>query len=80
MLVNMHEAKSQLSKLGRLVWEGEEVVIARAGRPYLRLTPYRAADRTLGIWEGEVRIADDFDQVPREIIDSFYESDLDDYL
>ena len=42
--------------------------------------PGTAADRTLGIWEGEVRIADDFDKVPREVIDSFYDSDLDDYL
>jgi len=41
MKVNMHEAKSQLSRLGRLAWEGEEIVIARAGEPYLRLEPYR---------------------------------------
>ena len=80
MLVNMHEAKSQLSKLGRLVWEGEEVVIARAGKPYLRLLPYRAPDRRLGLLEGQIWIADDFDETPQEIIDSFYESDLDDYL
>ena len=45
MKVNMHEAKSQLSRLGRLAWEGEEVVIARAGEPYLRLEPYRRAPR-----------------------------------
>ena len=41
MKVNMHEAKSQLSRLGRLAWEGEEIVIARSGEPYLRLEPYR---------------------------------------
>ena len=37
----MHEAKSQLSKLGKLAWEGEEIIIAKAGEPYLRLEPYR---------------------------------------
>ena len=80
MLVNMHEAKSQLSKLGRLAWEGEEVVIARAGKPYLRLTPYKEPDRRLGLLEGKIWIADDFDETPQDIIDSFYKSDSDDYL
>lgn len=41
MKVNMHEAQSQLSRLGKLAWEGEEIVIAKAGEPYLRLEPYR---------------------------------------
>ena len=74
----MHEAKSQLSRLGRLAWEGEEIVIARSGAPYLRLVPYRErrAKRTLGILKGQMRIAPDFDETPREIIDSFYESKL----
>ena len=39
--VNMHEAKSRLSELGELVWKGEKVVIARAGKPYLDLLPHR---------------------------------------
>ena len=41
MKVNMREAKSQLSRLGKAAWAGEVVVIARAGEPYLRLVPYR---------------------------------------
>ena len=40
MQVNMGEAKAQLSKLGELAWQGEEIVIAKAGKPYLRLTPF----------------------------------------
>ena len=78
MKVNMHEAKSQLSRLGRLAWEGEEIVIARAGKPYLRLEPYREwrAKRKLGVWKGQVRIARDFDETPQEVIDSFYDSNL----
>ena len=56
MKVNMHEAKSQLSRLGRLAWDGEEIVIARAGEPYLRLVPYRKqrTKRKLGVLKGGV--------------------------
>ena len=39
MQVNMHEAKTQLSRLAERAWEGEEVIIAKAGKPYLRLVP-----------------------------------------
>lgn len=78
MKVNMHEAKSQLSRLGRLAWEGEEIVIAKAGEPWLRLEPYREqrARRKLGALKGRIRIAPDFDETPQEVIDSFYDSDL----
>ena len=78
MKVNMHEAKSQLSRLGRLAWEGEEIVIARAGEPWLRLEPYRERRdrRKLGVLKGQIRIAPDFDETPQEVIDSFYESNL----
>ena len=69
---NMHEAKSQLSKLGELAWEGEEVVIAKAGKPYLVLQPYRERrPRTLGSLEGQIWIAPDFDETPLDIIEAF---------
>ena len=78
MKVNMHEAKSQLSRLGQLAWQGEEVVIAKAGEPYLRLLPYRErpVKRTLGSWKGRVQIAPDFDETPASVVDGFYESRL----
>ena len=41
MQVNMHEAKSQLSRLGELACQGERVIIAKAGKPYLELLPYK---------------------------------------
>lgn len=61
--VNLREARSQLARLGRLAWAGEEVVIARAGQPYLRLAPYRESrpERKLGGLEGRIRLSDDFD-------------------
>ncbi len=73
MQVNMHEAKSQLSRLGELVWQGEEVVIAKAGKPYLVLSPYRApaGKRKLGLLKDKIWIAPDFDETDQDIIDAF---------
>ena len=78
MKVNMHEAKSQLSRLGKAAWQGEEVVIARAGEPYLRLVPYRErlTRRELGALRGQIRIAPDFDETPPEVIDAFWKSKI----
>ena len=45
MQVNMSEAKSQLSRLGELVCQGERVIIAKAGKPYLELRPYEETKR-----------------------------------
>ena len=78
MKVNMHEAKSQLSRLARLAREGEEVVICKSGQPWVRLMPYQECvePRQPGGLEGRIAIAPDFDETPREVIDSFYESKL----
>jgi prevent-host-death family protein len=58
--VTIHEAKTHLP---RLIAAGEEVIIARNGRPMARLVPIpeRACDRQPGQWRGKVRIAADFD-------------------
>ncbi|QIT55929.1 type II toxin-antitoxin system prevent-host-death family antitoxin [Aquisalimonas sp. 2447] len=73
MQVNMHEAKSSLSRLGERVICGERVVIARAGKPYLELMPYRASGgaRTPGRLKGQIRMAADFDDLPEEVIRAF---------
>ena len=73
MQVNMHEAKSQLSRLGELAWQGEEVVIAKAGKPYLNLTPYRESRRMRkpGVLKGQIWVAPDFDETPIEVIEAF---------
>lgn len=69
MRVNMHEAKTQLSRLAALAWEGEPIVICRAGRPWLRLVPYerRVETRQLGGLEGQIWISDDFDKEDEEL-------------
>lgn len=73
-IVNTHEAKTHLSKLLDQVAAGEEVVIAKAGKPIARLVAYAPSDapRTGGQWRGRVHIASDFDEpLPRDIEQSF---------
>jgi prevent-host-death family protein len=77
-IVNMHEAKSTLSKLVEKVAAGEEVVIAKAGKPVARLVKYDREPRKLGGWEGKVWMADDMDAVDDEIAALFYADDEDD--
>ena len=73
--VNIHAAKTQLSRLLEQVEEGEEIVIARAGKPIARIVPLvpRKPRRRLGILEGQYSVPDDFDDpLPDEIVDEFY--------
>ena len=71
--VNMHEAKSQLSRLVEQALAGEEIIIAKAGRPMVRLLPVRMDEqpRVPGRLKGRIRLAADFDITPDEIIDRF---------
>lgn len=76
--IGMREAKTHLSRLGRLAREGREVVIRRYGKPFLKLVPLREEPpprkkepRRLGFLRGQVRVAPDFDETPDEVIRSF---------
>lgn len=71
--VNVHEAKTQLSRLLEKVEAGERVVIARAGQPVAVLVPYAEAAprRVLGLFAGEARLADDFDVLPADVAAAF---------
>lgn len=61
--VNIYEAKTQLSRLIERALRGEDVVIARAGAPVVRLVKWEPPrNRVAGVWEGKVSIADDFDE------------------
>jgi prevent-host-death family protein len=70
-IVNMHEAKTTLSKLVEKVANGEEVVIAKAGKPVAKLVKYEREPRRLGGWEGKVWMAEDFDETDEELIALF---------
>jgi prevent-host-death family protein len=73
IISNIHEAKSRLSKLVQQVEKGEEVIIARAGKPVAKLVPYseEGKARRGGQWSGKVHVAKDFDILPRDIAASF---------
>lgn len=73
-LYNLYSAKTSLSKLVDRAAAGEEIVIAKAGRPMARLVPFERAARPRrpGGWETGIRIAEDFDApLPDEILDAF---------
>jgi len=75
--VNIYEAKTQLSRLVEEAASGEDVVIARAGRPVARLTQLQKTGRKrrLGLLDGRFKIPDDFNRsLPEEILRAF-ESD-----
>ena len=71
--VNIHEARTRFSRLIERVEAGEEVVIARAGRPVARLVPIRRSTkpRVPGQWRGQIAIGPDFDAANEEIIRNF---------
>lgn len=72
--VNVHEAKTHLSRLLARVAAGEEVVLARAGKPIARLVPFRRlkGERPLGIDRGRYQVPDDFDAaLPEDLLAAF---------
>jgi prevent-host-death family protein len=70
--VNVHEAKTQLSRLLQRVEEGHEIVIARAGKPVARIVPVREPRKPVfGADAGKIWIADDFDDTPDDVVRAF---------
>lgn len=65
-VINIHEAKTTLSKLIARVQRGDEILIGKAGHPVARLSPYDAAEkpRVPGLLKGKLRIGEDFDALP----------------
>jgi prevent-host-death family protein len=78
MVVNIHEAKTHLSRLLQRVAAGEEVTIARSGVPVARLVAVESkAKRPLGFARGEIWIADDFDApLPDDLLAAFYGGEI----
>jgi len=70
--VNIHQAKTHLSRLLERVASGEEIVIAKSGRPMAKLVPLAAEKRRPGRLEGKIRMAADFeDPLPESIMKAF---------
>lgn len=78
--VNVHEAKTHLSRLLVRVEQGEEVVIARAGKPVAKLVPHREQKprRQAGGWEG-VHVPDSFYEPLPEDIMRYFRGEVDDF-
>ena len=72
--INIHQAKTQFSRLVERVAGGEEIIIAKSGKPVARLIPYapKRAVRRPGAMRGKIRIKNNFDEpLPKEILASF---------
>jgi prevent-host-death family protein len=76
-VVNIHAAKTHLSRLLERVEAGEEIVIGRAGKPIARIVPYVPRRRRMfGAMRGQIRILPGFDEMDEEIARDFEESIL----
>jgi prevent-host-death family protein len=72
MLVNIHEAKTHLSRLVEQAAAGEDIVIGKAGRPVARLVAYapHRSPRKSGALKGKLWMADDFDETSEEFLEA----------
>lgn len=72
-VINIHEAKTHLSRLAEEVAAGEEIVIAKAGKPVMKLVPIeKSKTRKFGMLKGKIRIAKDFDApLSEELLNGF---------
>ena len=73
-IINIHEAKTNLSRLLEKVAAGEEIIIAKAGKPIARLVPLvgKPKRRKLGVFKGELNVPDDFDApLPDDVLALF---------
>jgi len=72
--VNVHEAKTHLSRLLERVERGDEIVIARAGKPVAKLVPIHEIQRRrpLGKYKGQIWMSEDFDEpLPWQVFPGF---------
>ncbi len=78
MTLNLYEAKTQLSALVDKAAAGEEIIIAKNGKPMAKLVPIRdRVRRKPGSQKGKIWMSDDFDApLPQDIIDGFYNSKI----
>jgi prevent-host-death family protein len=72
-IVNVHDAKTNLSKLLAEVERGEEILIGRAGEPIARLSPVVREARELGFARDQVWVAEDFDTIPEDLVEALHE-------
>lgn len=78
-IINIHEAKTHLSRLVDEAAQGEVFIIAKAGKPLVKVVPLTLEDtgtgRRLGFMAGEIRVPEDFDTLGTESIETLFQSD-----
>ncbi|GIK56298.1 MAG: antitoxin [Chloroflexota bacterium] len=71
-MTNVSDEKATLSKLIERVLQGEEIIIGKAGKPVAKLVPFdmSTTPRQLGAgkWRGQIWMADDFDDLPEDVL------------
>jgi prevent-host-death family protein len=74
--VNIHQAKTQLSKLVDQAAAGESFIIAKAGKPMVKVVPLEGVEKStagrLGFMAGEIKIPEDFDQMGAQEIEGMF--------
>lgn len=73
-IINMHEAKTQLSRLVDLAVQGEDFIIAKAGKPLVKVTRVGEPklQRRIGFLQGQISVPDDFDSMGQAEIDAMF--------
>ena len=78
--VNIHEAKTHLSRLIERAAKGESFIIAKAGKPMVKVTPIGAQTsdkvRRLGFMAGQIKVPDDFDRMGEKDIETLFGGDV----
>lgn len=76
IIVNIHEAKTQLSKLVEQAAQGESFIIAKAGKPMVKVVPLGGVEKgtagRLGFMAGEIKVPEDFDQMGGQEIEAMF--------
>ncbi len=74
--INIHEAKTHLSKLVEQAAQGEEFIIAKAGKPMVKVVPLDQKDkktqRRTGFLKGQIKVPDDFDTMGQDEIERMF--------
>jgi antitoxin (DNA-binding transcriptional repressor) of toxin-antitoxin stability system len=78
LIANIHQAKTNLSKLIEATLAGEEVIIAKAGKPVAKLIVFvpKKKERVSGLLKGKIEIPDDFNDEDEEINKLFYDGKI----
>ena len=73
LITNISKAKAQLSALIEKVMAGQEVIIGKAGKPVAKLVRYEQSEkpRHPGVLQGKIKIANDFDELPKDVAEAF---------